>query len=61
MKTRLIFLPLLFAIFAFLAFMRTSGAEQVRVVQMVDLIATGLCLGVALAHLVVLVNAKSQP
>ena len=60
MNKRLIVSPLLFAVMAFFAFLRTSGAENVRAVQMVSLIATGMCLGVALAHLGLGLSAKSQ-
>ncbi len=60
MRKSLVFVPLLFSILGFSAFLRTSGAENVRAVQIVDLIATGMCLGVALAHLLVLLRAKSQ-
>jgi hypothetical protein len=61
MHKRLIFLPLFFAMLGFLAFLRTSGSDHVRAVQIVALIATGMCLGVALAHLRFLMGAKSQP
>ena len=60
MNKRLIVSPLLFAVMALFAFLRTSGAENVRAVQMVSLIATGMCLGVALAHLGLGLSAKSQ-
>ena len=60
MKKRLIFFPALFAILSFAGFLRTSGAESVRPVQMVFLIATGMCLGVSLAHLVALLRGKTQ-
>jgi hypothetical protein len=59
-KKRLIFFPLLFSILNFLAFLRTSGAENVRAVQIVTLLATGICLGVALAGLGVRLGAKTQ-
>lgn len=61
MKKRLIFFPLFLAIFGFSAFLRTAGAENVRAVQMVTLIATGMCLGVALAHARFLLGEKPQP
>jgi hypothetical protein len=51
MNKRLILFPAMFAFLAFAGFMRTSGAENVRAVQIVFLIATGMCLGVSLAHL----------
>ncbi|HUM04845.1 MAG TPA: hypothetical protein VLT90_05250 [Terriglobales bacterium] len=50
MKTRLFFLPLFAAVLAFSAFVRSHGSESVRAVQIVSLIATGMGLGVALAH-----------
>jgi len=60
MMKRLVLFPLLFALFGFLAFLRTSGAENVRAVQIVSLIATGICLGVALANLRFRPGSKSQ-
>jgi len=57
---RLVLFPLLFALFGFLAFLRTSGAENVRAVQIISLIATGICLGVALANLRSRPGSKSQ-
>jgi hypothetical protein len=59
MTNRSIILPLLFSIFGFAAFLRISGAENVRAVQILTLLATGICLGVALAHLRALLGAKS--
>ena len=60
MKNRLFFLPLLAAVLGFSAFLRTSGAENVRAVQMVSLIAAGMGLGVALANLKFLLAGRSQ-
>ncbi len=60
MKIRLFFLPLFAAILGFSAFMRTDGADTVRTVQIVSLIATGMGLGVALANLKLLLSAGSQ-
>lgn len=60
MKKRLFLLPLFAAVLAFSAFLRTTGAENVRTVQMVSLIATGMGLGVALAHLKFILSARSQ-
>lgn len=51
MKKRLFFLPLFAAVLAFSAFLRSTGADNVRTVQILALIATGMGLGVALAHL----------
>jgi hypothetical protein len=60
MKTRLFFLPLFAAALAFAAFVRSQGSESVRVVQMMSLIGTGMGLGVALAHLKFLLEARSR-
>lgn len=61
MSKRFVFLPLLFAVLAFFAFLRTAGADSVRAVQIVDLIATGMCLGVALAHVRARLESKQRP
>jgi hypothetical protein len=53
MKHRLVFLPLFFAALGFFAFLRMPGAENVRAVQVVSLIGTGMCIGVALARLLI--------
>jgi hypothetical protein len=53
MKHRLVFFALIFAALCFFAFLRTPGAENVRAVQMISLIATGMCIGVALARLLI--------
>ena len=60
MKKRLFFLPLLASALAFAAFVRSNGSESVRAVQMVSLIATGMGLGVALAHLKFMLDARAQ-
>lgn len=60
MKKRLIWFPLFFAFLGFSAFLRTAGSDQVRAVQIVALIATGMCLGVALAHLRFLFDANPK-
>jgi hypothetical protein len=60
MKKRLFILPLFASVLAFSAFLRTTGAENVRTVQMLALIATGMGLGVALAHLKFILDARSQ-
>jgi len=57
---RPVVIPLLFSVFGFLAFLRTSGAEHVRAVQIVDLIATGMCLGVGLASLLLPRGTKPE-
>jgi hypothetical protein len=51
MKRRLFFLPLFVSALGFSAFLRSAGSEHVRAVQIVALIATGMGLGAALAHL----------
>ena len=51
MNKRLIFIPLLLAVFAFFAFLRTSGSENVRAIQILPLIASGVCLGISLDRL----------
>jgi len=60
MKKRLFFLPLFASALGFSAFLRTAGAEHVRTVQIVALIATGMGLGVALAHLKFVLDARFQ-
>lgn len=60
MKTRLFFLPLFAAALAFSAFVRSQGSESVRAVQIMSLIGTGMGLGVALAHLKFLLEARSR-
>jgi len=60
MKARLFFLPLFAAVLGFSAFLRMDGSESVRVVQIVALIATGMGLGVALAHLKFALDARSK-
>jgi hypothetical protein len=55
-----VFIPLLFALLGFSTFVRTTGSDQVRAVQILALIATGVCLGVALANLQALFGAKPQ-
>jgi hypothetical protein len=52
--------PLLVFVLGFGAFLRTPGSENVRAVQMVALLASGMGLGVALAHIRVLVGMGSQ-
>ncbi len=52
--------PLVVALLGFLTFWRTPGAENVRAVQVLSLIAVGLGLGVALAHLKILLGMKKE-
>lgn len=60
MKKSLVFSPLFLACLGFLAFLRTSGAESVKAVQVVALIGIGMCLGVGLANLRLLLSEKSR-
>jgi hypothetical protein len=60
MKKRFVFFPLFVAAVSFFVFLRSNGSDQVRAVQMVMLIAIGMCLGIGLANLLVLFKAKSQ-
>jgi hypothetical protein len=53
-----LFLPLFVAVLAFGAFLRTSGSENVRAVQIVILLGCGMCLGVTLAHLAAALGQK---
>jgi hypothetical protein len=59
MRRRLFFAPLFAALLGFSAFLRSAGAEHVRAVQIVALIATGMGLGVAFAQLKFLRDQKS--
>ncbi|MFI5114710.1 MAG: hypothetical protein ACHP7J_06150 [Terriglobales bacterium] len=60
MKKRLFFFPLFASALGFSAFLRTADAEHVRTVQIVALIATGMGLGVALAHLKFVLDTRFQ-
>jgi hypothetical protein len=60
MKKRFVLFPLFFAALGYSAFLRSTGSDHVRAVQILALIATGMCLGVALAHLRFLFEKKSQ-
>jgi hypothetical protein len=60
MKKRLFLLPLFASVLAFSAFLRSTGAESVRAVHVVSLIATGMGLGIALAHLKFILDLRSQ-
>jgi len=53
-------MPLFAAILGFGAFLRSDGSESVRAVQIVSLIATGMGLGVALAHFKFLLDARAK-
>ncbi len=52
--------PLVVALFGFLTFWRMPGAENVRAVQILALLAVGMGLGVALAHLKILLGMKKE-
>jgi len=52
--------PLLAFILGFGAFLRMPGAENVRAVQILALLGSGMGLGVALAHARVLLGMGSQ-
>ena len=60
MKLRLFFLPLFAAALGFFSFLRSDGADTVRTVQIISLIATGMGLGVALAHFKFALDARSK-
>lgn len=52
-------LPLLAALLGFGAFLNSSGAENVRTVQILALVASGMGLGVALAHLKLMISVRA--
>jgi len=52
-------MPLLLAALGFFAFLRMPGAENVRAVQIVILMSIGMCVGVALARLLIRSGARS--
>jgi len=52
--------PLLVFALGFGAFLRTPGAPNVRAVQIVDLLAAGMGLGLVIAHLKVLFGMGSS-
>jgi hypothetical protein len=58
-STRLFF-PLFVAALGFGGFLRMTGSENVRAVQIVILLACGMCLGVTLANFAALLTHKSQ-
>jgi len=53
-------MPLLVAVLAFGAFIRSPGSENVRVVHILSLIGVGMGLGVALAHVKILLGMRSE-
>lgn len=55
-----LFLPLLAAALAFSGFLRTTGSENVRAVQIVSLLVAGVGLGIAIAHLEILWGLRSR-
>jgi len=57
---RALLLPLVAAALAYGAYLRMPGIENVRVAQMLALIACGMGLGIALAHLKLALSAKSK-
>ncbi len=52
--------PVVVALVGFLTFWRMPGAENVRAVQILALLAVGMGLGVALAHLKILLGMKKE-
>jgi hypothetical protein len=53
-------MPLLVSVIGFGSFLRIPGAENVRAVQMMALIAVGMGLGVALAYVRILIGMNSK-
>jgi len=53
-------MPLLVALFGVGVFFRIPGAENVRAVHMLALIAVGMGVGVALAHFKILLGMKKE-
>jgi hypothetical protein len=53
-------MPLVAAFLGFSAFLRTPGADNVRAVQILMLIATGMGLGVALAHVRIALSVRGK-
>ena len=53
-------MPLVAAFLGFSAFLRTPGADNVRAVQILMLIATGIGLGVALAHVRIALSVRGK-
>ena len=51
MRHSLVVVALLFGALGFFSFLRMPGAENVRAVQIVTLMATGMCIGVGLTRL----------
>jgi hypothetical protein len=60
MKKSFVFSPVFVAAVSFSVFLRSNGSEQVRPVQILTLIAIGMCLGIALVNLLTLLSAKSK-
>jgi hypothetical protein len=60
MKKRFVLFPLFVAAVSFSVFLRSNGSDHVRTVQILTLVAIGMCLGIALANLLALFNAKSK-
>jgi len=60
MKPRAWVMPLVAAFLGFSAFLRTPGADSVRAVQILMLIATGMGLGVALAHVRIALSVRGK-
>lgn len=55
-----LFIPLFVSAIAFGAFVRTPAAANMRTVDMLALVAVGMGLGVALAHIRILLGMKSK-
>jgi hypothetical protein len=60
MKKRFVRFPLFAAAVSFSVFLRSNGSDHVRTVQILTLVAIGMCLGISLANLLALLNAKSK-
>ena len=57
---RALLLPLVAAALAYGAFVRMPGSENVRGAQMLALLACGMGLGIALAHLKLALSTKPK-
>jgi hypothetical protein len=61
MKKRFVLFPLFVAAVSFSVFLRSNGSDHTRTVQILTLVAIGMCfLGIPLANLLALFNAKSK-